>query len=156
VAIFIHLYLLVGTLNGFPRCTPDLGRMKNTEFWPELSPLKTGVSCKCPRCGQGSLFRGILDVCEVCENCELDLSSNDTGDGATVFVILILGALVVTLALWLEATMMPPIWVHLLVWVPVISVSSLLLLRPVKAIFIGLHYKNLRHKYVSGDNVKTS
>lgn len=156
MAIFIHLYLLVGTLNGFPRCIPDLGRMKNTEFWPELSPLKTGVSCKCPRCGQGSLFRGILDVCEVCENCELDLSSNDTGDGATIFVILILGALVVTLALWLEATMQPPIWVHLLVWIPVISVSSLLLLRPVKAILIGLHYKNLRHKYISRDNVKTS
>jgi len=130
--------------------------MEKTQFWPELSPLKTGMSCKCPRCGRGSLFRGILDVRPICDNCKLDLSSNDIGDGATVFVILILGALVVTLALWFEATIKPPIWVHLIVWVPVISVLSLLLLRPVKAILIGLHYKNFRHKYISGDNVKNS
>jgi len=130
--------------------------MEKTQFWPELSPLKTGMSCKCPRCGRGNLFRGILDVRPICDNCKLNLSSNDIGDGATVFVILILGALVVTLALWFEATMKPPIWVHLIVWVPVISVLSLLLLRPVKAILIGLHYKNLRHKYISGDNVKNS
>ncbi len=130
--------------------------MEKTQFWPELSPLKTGMSCKCPRCGLGNLFRGILDVRPICDNCKLNLSSNDIGDGATVFVILILGALVVTLALWFEATMKPPIWVHLIVWVPVISVSSLLLLRPVKAILIGFHYKNLRHKYISGDNVKNS
>jgi|MEHZ01.6.fsa_nt_MEHZ011604671.1_7 uncharacterized protein (DUF983 family) len=115
--------------------------------WPPLSPLSTGLACKCPRCGKGSLFTGSLDFRDACSHCELDLTPHDTGDGATVFVVLILGALTVILAFWLETALEPPIWVHLLVWIPVISILSVFMLRPFKGILIGLHYKNLRHKY---------
>lgn len=64
-----------------------------------------------------------------------------------------LGAVTVILALWMEAALEPPIWVHLLVWIPVISIMSIVLLRPFKAILVGLHYKNLRHKFERGDDV---
>tara|TARA_R110002110_G_scaffold141169_7_gene328965 strand:- start:416 stop:763 length:348 start_codon:yes stop_codon:yes gene_type:complete len=109
--------------------------------------MSTGLACKCPRCGKGRLFNGLLDVRDSCSHCDLDLTPHDTGDGGTVFVILILGAITVILALWMEAALEPPVWVHLLVWIPVISIMSVVLLRPFKGILIGLHYRNLRHKY---------
>ncbi len=120
--------------------------------WPPLSPLSTGLGCKCPRCGRGNLFSGLLDVRDRCAHCDLDLSNHDTGDGATVFVILILGAITVGLAMWLETALEPPIWVHLVVWIPVISIMSIVLLRWFKGILIGMHYKNLRHKYEHGND----
>ena len=125
--------------------------MNEPRYWPPLSAFATGTGCKCPRCGRGSLFSGMLDVRERCEVCNLDLTPHDTGDGATVFVILILGAIAVGLAIWLETAFEPPIWVHLIVWIPVISIASIAMLRPFKGILIGLHYKNLRHKYEDGN-----
>lgn len=121
--------------------------MTEPRYWPQLSPFSTGIACRCPRCGQGRLFRNLLEVRETCEVCGLDLSPHDTGDGAAVFVILFLGAIVTTLAILLETTYHPPIWVHLVVWIPTITILSILMLRPFKATLIGLHYKNLRHKY---------
>jgi len=126
--------------------------MNAPRAWPPLSPLTTGLGCKCPRCGRGSLFTGLLDVRDRCAYCDLDLSHHDTGDGATVFVILILGALAVGMAIWLETALEPPIWVHLVVWIPVISIMSVVMLRPFKGILIGMHYKNLRHKYEYSDD----
>lgn len=126
--------------------------MNAPRSWPPLSPFATGLGCKCPRCGRGRLLKGLLDVRESCDVCGLDLSPHDTGDGATVFVILFLGALVVGLAIWLETAFEPPIWVHLVVWIPTISILSVALLRPFKCILIALHFKNLRHKYERGND----
>ena len=118
--------------------------------YPAVPPLTAGLGCRCPRCGRGRLFQGLLTVAERCETCQLDFSPHDTGDGPAVFVIFILGALVVPMALGLEVWFEPPVWVHLIVWVPVILVLSILLLRPMKAIMVALHYKNLRHEYDDG------
>jgi uncharacterized protein (DUF983 family) len=123
--------------------------LNDRPYWPPLSPTATGLGAKCPRCGRGKLFKGLLDVRERCEVCDLDLSPHDTGDGATVFVILFLGAIVVGLAVWLEFAFSPPVWVHLVVWIPVITIMSVAMLRPFKGILIALHFRNLRHKYGS-------
>ena len=82
-----------------------------------------------------------------CSVCDLDLSAHDSGDGPAVFVILILGILVVPLALWLEVSMTPPIWVHLVVWPPVILALAMLLLRLMKAILVAIYFKKLRLVY---------
>ena len=52
--------------------------------WPPQSPLDVAVRCACPRCGRGKLFRGVLTVVDRCAVCDLDLRSNDTGDGPAV------------------------------------------------------------------------
>ena len=49
----------------------------------------------CPRCGKGKLFSGFATLRPRCEACDLDYTFADIGDGATVFVILISGFLVV-------------------------------------------------------------
>ena len=70
---------------------------------PPPSPFVAGLRCRCPQCGQGRLFDGYLTVSETCEACGTRLSEHDSGDGPAVFVIFILGALVVPLALTVEA-----------------------------------------------------
>ena len=115
--------------------------------YPPRSPLATGLGCRCPRCGSGKLYAGLLAVAERCAACGLDFGPHDSGDGPAVFVILILGAVVVALAFWLETLAAPPFWVHVAIWPPLIVVLALLLLRPVKGLLVALHYKNLRHEY---------
>jgi uncharacterized protein (DUF983 family) len=88
------------------------------------------------------LFQGFLKVVPACANCRLNLSEADSADGPAVFIIFIVGALVVPMALLTEAWFSPPIWVHAVLWGPVIIGASLALLRPAKAIMIALQYKH--------------
>jgi uncharacterized protein (DUF983 family) len=111
---------------------------------PPVSPFSAGLRCRCPRCGQGPLFAGLLDVRERCAVCGLDLRAQDSGDGPAVFVILVLGFVVVALALTVEAKFEPPLWVHAVLWSVVIVVGALALLRPFKATLIALQYQHRR------------
>ena len=107
------------------------------------SPYKTGLLCRCPRCGEGRLYRGLLTVADRCDVCGFDLSAQDSGDGPAVFVILILGAVVVALALLTESAFAPPLWVHAVLWPPLILGLALVMLRVLKSLLISLQY---RHK----------
>ena len=73
--------------------------MPDPIYYPKIPPFQAGRRCCCPRCGKGRLYNGLLTVSDTCSVCGLDLSPHDTGDGASVFVIFLLGGLVVPLAL---------------------------------------------------------
>ncbi len=77
-----------------------------------------------------------------CEICGLDLSAQDAGDGPAVFTILFLGIIVVGLAALVEINFSPPIWVHLLLWTPLILAGAIAMLRPLKAGLIALQYRH--------------
>jgi uncharacterized protein (DUF983 family) len=111
--------------------------------YPPVSPLAAALSCRCPRCGQGKVFDGLLTVAPRCSVCGLDISAQDAGDGPAVFVTLILGAVVVLLAIVVEIEFAPPIWVHVVLWGPTIIGGAILLLRPLKAGLIALQYRHL-------------
>jgi len=102
--------------------------------------MSAGLGCKCPRCGRGPLFSGFLTVAERCSDCDLDLSKADSGDGPAVFLIFILGFLIVPLALLFEALFEPPLWLHLVIWPPVVVGGAFALLRPMKGVMIALQY----------------
>jgi uncharacterized protein (DUF983 family) len=102
-----------------------------------------GISCRCPRCGAGDLFAGFLKVAPSCENCGLDYSFADAGDGPAVFVVLFTGLIVATVAVIVEFVYRPPYWVHAVVWAPLILVISLNLLRPAKGLLIALQYRHM-------------
>jgi uncharacterized protein (DUF983 family) len=110
--------------------------------YPAISPIRAALGCRCPRCGQGRLFAGLLSVRGACEVCGLDLSGQDAGDGPAVFVILFLGLIVVALAALVEVKFSPPIWIHLVLWTPVIIVGAIAMLRPLKAGLIALQYRH--------------
>jgi uncharacterized protein (DUF983 family) len=65
-------------------------------------PIGRGLRGRCPRCGDGHLFKGFLSLRLKCEHCGLDYGFADSGDGPAVFVILIAGFVVVFAALITE------------------------------------------------------
>jgi len=110
---------------------------------PYRVPLsRAALGCRCPRCGEGRVFVGLLTIRPTCPICGLDISAHDAGDGPQVFVILILGLVVVGLAAFVELRFSPPIWVHLVLWTPLILVGAIALLRPLKAGLIALEYRH--------------
>lgn len=111
-------------------------------YYAPISPFSAGLACRCPRCGQGPLFKGFLDLAPSCTSCGLDYGFADSGDGPAVFVILFAGFIVVALAFWVEATYEPPLWVHALLWIPAILVVTLGLLRPFKGVMVALQYRH--------------
>jgi uncharacterized protein (DUF983 family) len=117
-----------------------------TRHFAPVSLAHAAFACRCPRCGEGRLFTGLLTVRPSCPACGLDLSAQDAGDGPAVFVILFLGLIVVGLAAIVEIKLAPPIWVHIVLWTPLILGGAIVMLRPLKAGLIALQYKhNLLH-----------
>lgn len=114
--------------------------MPSQDYHRRVSPFASGLACRCPRCGRGPLFDGFLQVAERCPECGCDLRKADSGDGPAVFIIFIMGALIVPLALLVESAFAPPYWVHVAVWPPVILGGTLALLRPMKATLIALQF----------------
>jgi uncharacterized protein (DUF983 family) len=108
--------------------------------WPQVSPVSAGLRCACPRCGEGRLYDGMLTPAKKCMVCGLDYAFIDSGDGPAVFVILILGFVILGLALIVDSVLRPPLWLHVIVWIPVIIGLSLWALRVVKAIMIALQF----------------
>jgi len=111
-------------------------------LYPPLSPAATGLRGRCPRCGEGRLFNGLLSVPPACAVCGLDYGFADSGDGPAVFVILIVGFVVAAGALILEVTVQPPYWLQALIWVPVTLVLSLIMLRAAKGLLIAQQYRH--------------
>jgi uncharacterized protein (DUF983 family) len=107
-----------------------------------VSPLFSGLLARCPRCGKGPLFKNVLELRERCTGCGLDYRFIDTGDGPAVFATFILGFLVLGLALYVEFTYEPPVWVHAALWGALTPIIALVLLRFLKAGLIALQFKH--------------
>ena len=103
-------------------------------------PFLSGLRARCPKCGQGPLFKNGLSVRDSCSACGQSFAFADSGDGPAVFVILILGALTLGGALFLEFRYEPPVWVHVVVWGIFIPVVAFGLLRLLKGVLINLQY----------------
>ena len=120
----------------------DLPTSKDTALYPPLPPSQTGMRGRCPRCGEGRLFKGFLTLEDRCSACGLNYDFADSGDGPAVFIMMIVGFIVVGLALFVEFTFHPPYWVHIVLWVPLVLGLSVGLLRPLKGFLIAQQYKH--------------
>ncbi|HUZ62099.1 MAG TPA: DUF983 domain-containing protein [Acetobacteraceae bacterium] len=105
------------------------------------SIVQAALGCRCPRCGEGRLYAGLLTIRERCAVCGLDLRGHDAGDGAVVGVILVLGAIVVGAAFWVEFTFSPPLWVHAVLWPVLTFPLAILMMRPAKAALVAIQYR---------------
>lgn len=123
-----------------------MSQLSNTD--PTLpQTIARGLACRCPRCGEGALYAGLLNLRPHCAACGLDYAFIDTGDGPAVFVILIAGAIVVGAALIVEIKYQPPFWLHAALWLPLILATTLLPLRAMKSLLIALQF---HHKAAEG------
>ena len=112
-----------------------------TAAFPPQSSFATGLRCVCPRCGKGGLYDGLLKVADCCPVCGLDLRPFNADDAAAFFIIVGYSALISPLALWLEFSLSPPLWVHVLVWVPVVAGGAIALMRIIKAWIIAQQFR---------------
>lgn len=119
-----------------PAASPDPGG---------AAPLSTAALLgRCPRCGRGALFHGLLAVRERCTVCGLDLRTHDAGDGPAVAGIFVVGALAMLAAFIVEFRFEPPLWVHAVLWPALVLPLSVLTMRVAKAALIALQWRHRR------------
>ena len=109
---------------------------------PSTSAVLAGLRSRCPRCGEGALFRSGLVLRDRCDRCGLSYASADSGDGPAVFAIFILGFVVLGGALLVEFRLGPPVWVHVVLWGVLTPLLAFVLLRTLKGVLVGLQYKH--------------
>ena len=107
-----------------------------------VSLARAALLGRCPRCGKGALFRGLLDIRPACASCGLDLGAHDAGDGPAVAAIFLIGALTVGLAIWIDVRFEPPLWVHAVLWPALVLPLSVLVMRVAKAALVALHWRH--------------
>ena len=115
------------------------------ERWPLASSpsiVNVAIRSLCPRCGAKTLYDGWIKFAPVCPNCRLDFTRFNVGDGPAAFLTLILGTLVVAMAIMLELTVHPPLWLHMLIWIPVTLAGVVLSLRAAKGALMAAEYRN--------------
>jgi uncharacterized protein (DUF983 family) len=88
------------------------------------------------------MFDGLLKIAPRCDVCGADFESADVGDGASVFVLFIVGFLAMVLFLLVEAAFHPPWWVHVIFQLPFVPVACIMALRPIKGLLFALQFQN--------------
>ena len=84
----------------------DSGATEKRNVW---TALKRGLRGRCPRCGEGKLFRAFLKVDDHCPVCGLDYTPHRADDLPAYLVIVIVGHIVVPLVLMIETNYSPPV-----------------------------------------------
>ncbi|WP_376092539.1 DUF983 domain-containing protein [Roseomonas sp. CCTCC AB2023176] len=100
-----------------------------------------GIRNRCPNCAEGRVFAGFLRVVDECAVCHAPLGSLRADDAPPYIVIFLVGHLLVPPVFWIERVYEPPMWLHMVVWLPLFAVICTLLLRPVKGGVVGLMWR---------------
>ena len=124
--------------------TRNSAKGEKRDVW---SAMKRGFRGRCPRCGQGKLFRAFLKVDNNCSVCGLDFTPHRADDLPAYLVIVIVGHIVVPTALFIETDYSPPVWLQLAIYLPLTLVLSLALLQPVKGAVVGVQWALRMHGF---------
>ncbi|MDO7844661.1 DUF983 domain-containing protein [Sphingomonas immobilis] len=101
-----------------------------------------GWKGRCPRCGEGRMFRSWLKIVDRCESCDLDYRFAAPDDGPAFFSLCLVVPPLALLLVWLQVAFDPPFWVHLVVSLPLLTIGSLLPLRPIKGWLVASQFVN--------------
>jgi uncharacterized protein (DUF983 family) len=116
--------------------------------WPAMW---RGFQRHCPECGKGSVFSGYTKVKPVCSHCGLELHHQRADDSPAYFTLLIVGHLIVSSLVITEKIAHPPVWLHMVIWLPLCVALSLFLLPRIKGALIALQWALRMHGF--GDDV---
>ena len=122
----------------------DSAPAEKRDVW---TSLKRGFRGRCPRCGEGKIFRAFLKVADRCSVCGLDFTPHRADDLPAYLVIVIVGHIVVPLALMIETNYSPPVALQLAIYLPLTVVLSLALLQPVKGAVVRLQWAWRMHGF---------
>ena len=132
------------TLSTAATWTRESAQPEKRDLW---SAMKRGFRCRCPRCGEGKMFRAFLKTADNCPVCGLDFTPHRADDLPAYLVIVIVGHIVVPIALWVETNYSPAVWLQLAAYLPFTVLSSLALLQPVKGSVVGLQWALRMHGF---------
>jgi uncharacterized protein (DUF983 family) len=110
------------------------------------SPLLRGLAGRCPACGRGALFEGFIRLAPQCTACGADLSRPGGAEDPFAFIVLIVGFIVVGAAVAVEIGLAWPVWLHMVVWLPLALVLCLGPLRPTRGLLAGIQHRHRRHE----------
>jgi uncharacterized protein (DUF983 family) len=133
------------TVTAVPKVwTRQTGLTEKRDVW---TAMKRGFRGRCPRCGEGKLFRAFLKVDNNCSVCGLDFTPHRADDLPAYLVIIIVGHIVVPTALMIETNYAPPVALQLAIYLPITLIASLLLLQPVKGVVVGMQWALHMHGF---------
>jgi uncharacterized protein (DUF983 family) len=124
--------------------TPDSAPATKRNVW---TAMKRGFRGRCPRCGEGKLFRAFLKVDDHCSVCGQDFTPHRADDLPAYLVIIIVGHIMVPLALMIETNYAPAVALQLAIYLPATLIASLLLLQPVKGTVVGVQWALRMHGF---------
>jgi uncharacterized protein (DUF983 family) len=124
--------------------TRETAAAEKRDVW---TALKRGLRGRCPRCGQGKLFRAFLKVDDHCPACGLDYTPHRADDLPAYLVIIIVGHIMVPLALMIETNYSPPVALQLSIYLPLTLIASLALLQPVKGAVVAIQWALRMHGF---------
>ena len=122
----------------------DTAQFEKRNVW---TALKRGFRGRCPRCGEGKLFRAFLKTADHCSACGQDFTPHRADDLPAYLVIVIVGHIVVPLALMIETNYSPPLALQLAIYLPLTFITSLVLLQPVKGAVVGVQWALRMHGF---------
>lgn len=95
----------------------------------------------CPVCHEGKIFTGYSNVKTRCANCGHNLQQENSGDGPSAFLLLLIGFPAIFFIAFLYVKYNWSFWLLFLIFTLMVALGMVLLLRPLKALFIVLqHY----------------
>lgn len=93
------------------------------------------------------MFPQYLKVADTCPSCAEELHHQRADDAPPYFTMFIVGHIVVAAVMYVEKAYAPELWVHALIWTPLILVLSLVLLPRIKGALIGLQWALRMHGF---------
>lgn len=123
---------------------------------PLWDAMLRGFRGRCPHCGEGRLFRSFVKTVDRCEHCGEEIYHHRADDLPAYLVIVIVGHITLGGFLAVEVMAELPMWVHMVIWIPLTIALALALLRPIKGAIVGLQWALYMHGFSGEDDALDS
>jgi uncharacterized protein (DUF983 family) len=122
----------------------DVDTLEERERWPAMMK---GMRGKCPSCGETKLFVSGLKVQDKCNNCHEEFHHHRADDLPAYLNIFVVGHVVVALIMSALKYDIVSMWTGMFITIGITIVISILLMRPLKGMVVGLQWAMRMHGF---------
>jgi uncharacterized protein (DUF983 family) len=109
--------------------------------------IGNGLRLRCPKCGQGKLFRSYLKVADECPVCGEHFHHHRADDLPAYLSIVVVGHVIVGLLMHFEMSGTVSPWIYLATLLPLTLILTLAILPSIKGGVVGLQWANRMHGF---------